>query len=377
MARIFTDLGLQYDYVTSEQIVDGRLSREGFRVLVLPYAQAFPAEFAQVVREFVAAGGVVVADLRPGVFDEHGRLLGKGQLDDLFGITRIGGGVLPERLKMRPLSAPAVASRLPDMPVDHQVKVDSGAARAGVGDLSALISSRVGKGRGILLNFYPARYIALRTKGEEGPLLRSIGRLLTSAGVEPRAALTCDKSHVPVTQVVRFTQGANEYVGLLRDHRMFYSSPVPILDQEPRRATLDFGRKGHVYDVRAGRYLGEQRRISTTVVPAEAQLYAVLPYRVKAIHIFEVQEGAGTVKTFALQVAVRGEARPGAHVLHVAVEDANGRSRPEYAQNLKVEHGAGTFRLPLALSDPGGEWKLNVRDAVTGVVKETRFSYRP
>ena len=42
-----------------------------------------------------------------------------------------------------------------------------------------------------------------------------------------------------------------------------------------------------------------------------------------------------------------------------------------------MEQGAGTVRLPLALSDPGGEWQLEVRDAATGIVKETRFSYRP
>jgi len=377
MSRIFTDMGFQYDYVTAEQITGGRLSRDGFRVLVLPYAQAFSTEVAETIRQFVADGGVVVADLRPGIFDGHGRLLETGQLDEVFGIERIGGRALPEALKMKPLSPPAQASRLPDMPVDHQVKVGSGAAGAHVDGVSALIGHRAGKGRAILFNFFPGRYIALRTLGREQALLRSIGRMLTATGIEPKVTLASGGENVPVTQIVRFTHGTNEYVGLLRDHNMFFSSPVRVADQAPRKATLDFGREGYVYDVRAGKYKGRKQRITTTVVPAEAQLYAVLPYRLKTIRVAEASNGPGPEKQFALQIVPQGANTPGTHVLHVEVEDASGRGRPEYAQNLAVEHGAGTFRLPLALSDPTGKWRLRVRDAATGVVRESQFSHRP
>ena len=109
----------------------------------------------------------------------------------------------------------------------------------------------------------------------------------------------------------------------------------------------------------------------------EAHLYALLPYRVKALEVSEAPGNSTPGKHFALKVVVEDSAKPGTHVMHVEVEDASGRDRPEYTQNLEVEHGAGTFRLPLALSDPTGEWKLKVQDVATGVVRQTGFQHRP
>jgi hypothetical protein len=375
MALFFTDLGLQYDYVTPKQVADGRLSREGFRVLVLSYAQAFSAEVAEAIRRFAASGGVVIADLRPGLFDEHGRLLERGQLDDLFGIERARG--FPEPLKMLPLSPVTGPGQLPEMPVDHQVKVTSASALVRAGSAPAFVSHKFDGGRAILLNFYPGRYIALRVKGVEKPMLQSIKDLLASAGVQPRVRATTGEAAVPATEIVRFTHGANEYVGILREHVLRWAWPIPITNGEPCLATVDFGRKAHVYDVRAGRYLGDRQQVETTIVPAQAKLYALLPYQVKAVQATEVPSGTGPEKHFSLKVVTTNNATSGTHVLHVEVEDSKGRNRPEYAQNLKVEQGAGTFRLPLALSDPGGNWKLSVRDSATGVMGETRFAYRP
>ncbi len=370
MSRIFTDLGFQYDYVTPEQVARGRLREQGFRVLVLPYAQAFSSEVSEAIRRFTASGGVVLADLRPGIFDGHGRLLGRGQLDDLFGIKRSSG--FPEPLKSQVPVLAAGNGKLPEMPVDHQVKATSARSLAQAGEAPVLLSNQYEKGQAILLNFYPRRYVALRTKGAQQPLLQPIRAILEAAGIRPRAQANADGTEVPVTEIVRFTHGNNEYVGILRDHRMFYSEPVPILNQAPCKAEVDFGRTAHVYDSRAGRYLGRRRKISTTIVTAEAQLYALLPYRVKSVRAVETTQGVGNVKSFSLQVTTDTD-KPGTHVLHVEVKDAKGHARPEYSQNVMIENGTGTYRLPLALSDPAGEWKLTARDAATAIAGQTRF----
>ena len=64
-----THLGLQPSYVASL----GDLRKRGFKALILPHAIALSADDAHAVHEFAAAGGVVVADVQPGVFDSHGR----------------------------------------------------------------------------------------------------------------------------------------------------------------------------------------------------------------------------------------------------------------------------------------------------------------
>ena len=205
------------------------------------------------------------------------------------------------------------------------------------------------------------------------PVLEPVRRMLAAGGVRPATRVSTAGASVPTTEVVRFTHGDSEYVGLLRAHRLRWDEPVPIIGAEAISATVDFGRQAHVYDVRGRRYLGHRQRLTETIEPARAHLYALLPYRVAGVGVTEVPSGHRVAREFELRVSAQGDAQPGTHVLRVEVEDALGRIRPEYARNLEAPAGIARFRLPLALSDPSGIWKLRVRDAATGVTGETTF----
>jgi hypothetical protein len=75
--RAVTHLGLHPRYVSS---LDG-LRAQGFRTLILPHAIALSEDDARVIREFVKAGGTVIADVQPGVFDAHARRMPQPLLD--------------------------------------------------------------------------------------------------------------------------------------------------------------------------------------------------------------------------------------------------------------------------------------------------------
>jgi hypothetical protein len=72
-----THLGLQPSYVASA----GDLKERGLRTLILPHAIALSPDDARAIREFAAAGGTVIADVQPGVFDLHSRRLPQPLLD--------------------------------------------------------------------------------------------------------------------------------------------------------------------------------------------------------------------------------------------------------------------------------------------------------
>jgi Beta-galactosidase len=72
-----THLGLQPTYVSS--LSD--LRQRGIKSLILPHAIALSADDARAVRDFAEAGGIVIADVAPGVFDEHSRRLSQPMLD--------------------------------------------------------------------------------------------------------------------------------------------------------------------------------------------------------------------------------------------------------------------------------------------------------
>lgn len=81
--RALENSGLPFRLVAPDQIVSNELSR--FRVLVLPASLALSDAEAAAMRRFVTEGGVLVADVRPGITDEHGKMRKTGALDDLFG----------------------------------------------------------------------------------------------------------------------------------------------------------------------------------------------------------------------------------------------------------------------------------------------------
>ncbi len=88
--RLTYDLGLDFRYVTSGMLKSGTLDTREFKVLLLPMSQAVSPDEAEAIRRFVQAGGTIIADVRPGVYDGHCKPVTPGVLDDLFGIRRSG-----------------------------------------------------------------------------------------------------------------------------------------------------------------------------------------------------------------------------------------------------------------------------------------------
>jgi hypothetical protein len=57
------------------------LKERGLRTLILPHAIALSPDDVRAIRAFAAAGGTVIADVQPGVFDAHSRRLMQPLLD--------------------------------------------------------------------------------------------------------------------------------------------------------------------------------------------------------------------------------------------------------------------------------------------------------
>ncbi|MBW4092427.1 MAG: hypothetical protein HIU82_15170, partial [Proteobacteria bacterium] len=81
-ARALRQIGLAPRYLAPAQLAAGGL--RGVRLLILPHAIALSARDAAAIRRFVAAGGSVVGDVVPGMFDRHGRERPASPLAALF-----------------------------------------------------------------------------------------------------------------------------------------------------------------------------------------------------------------------------------------------------------------------------------------------------
>ena len=84
--NMLRDEGLQFAWLSYADVIQTGVPADT-KVLVLPATLCLSDAEARQIRAFCKAGGTVVADYLPGVWDQHGRgRPDRGVLDDLFGV---------------------------------------------------------------------------------------------------------------------------------------------------------------------------------------------------------------------------------------------------------------------------------------------------
>ena len=240
------------------------------------------------------------------------------------------------------------------------LKLAGGEALGSRGEVPLLIVNKIGQGSAILLNAFVDQYPRRVKLGVAADMKRLIANVLRKAGVEPEVVARTDEGHR--LMVVRYRSGGASYVGVLRD---------PSEGQSEVGVRLPGA--SHVYDVRAGKYLGKTDRIRRTTPPGRAELYALLPYAVKSVAV----EAPARVKrggeiACRLRVMPDGEAA-GMHVLRSEVRGPDGEPRAHYGEQMTCPKGAGGAGFRLALNDPPGKWEITAMDVATGVTGSASF----
>ncbi|MCE5238801.1 beta-galactosidase [bacterium] len=375
MVMMLHDCGLEAKVLSYAEVRQGKLTNDQFKVLLLPSAQALSAAEVAAIKQFAANGGTVIADLRPGVTDEHGKPYATPALDELFGVSQTAAFAKATG-SLDFAGAPETSGaglKADNVLVDGSLKAAAGKALAQVGSAPVLVAHASGKGKALLLNLSLQGYSKLpKVEGQEfagwneGAGYRAfLAGVLKTAGIEPVVRVLPDAPHVEVS---RFRRGGAEYIGIVQslpfDTLAYTNKTAPAL--QPRAVTVDFGRKAHLYDVRAGKYLGEVQNLRTKLTPGLAHLYALLPYRVEGLRVTApAQATAGQALT--CQVALQAKGRLGDHVVRMQVFGPDGKERPWYARNLMTQAAGAQGRLTLALDDAPGAWKIVARDVATGV----------
>ncbi len=379
VAHVLTEAGFQYRMIYPTQLADGVLDSGDFRMLYLPYCQAMSRGEIDAVRKFAANGGVVLADLRPAVADEHGKPYASGALDDLFGVTQ---------QTSRAQAVTAEFAGVPKVRGDGSIKLNGGKARASLGSAPAAISND----RGILLNLAPGDLLvgnlvydaSFVTDTAANAVRELMHDLLAPHGITP-ALIT--EPQVPGCHVFRHELtggGGPSVISLIWDAPAFLPGIRYSEDEKIEKALkwqktvkLHLPEARHVYRILGGEYLGQTDTIEQSMQPGDVQLYAALPYKVSAVRI-EVSDGVrqGGALRFRAQLNAEGDAI-GLHIVRVELIGPDGQLAPHYSRNLSAPKGQAAGTIDLALNDQPGPWQLRVRDAATGVHAVKRFSVTP
>ncbi len=276
--RLVEDLGLQYNFVSYEQITAGELIAGGYKVLLMPQSVAMSAAECQAIEEFVRAGGTVIADNMTATMDEHGKRLAAGGLDTLFGIERsdLGwtespqGGTLP----VEEGSAEGVE---PLHAYETGLSVVAGEAQASDDGTPVIVQNVVDAGRAVYLNLDVRDYGRLRLTPPAGQALLELLRgLMTAAGVEPRAQVLDASSETPAPGVRVWRFGGEdglEYLALMRnpepDAASFGDFGYPSNEalEQPVDLAILLGDARQVRNFRTGDDYGTIARVDLTLDP--------------------------------------------------------------------------------------------------------------
>jgi len=390
--KLIEDLGFQYEFASPQGIKAGKLNSGSYRVFIMPQSIAVSAEEAAEIREFVRAGGLVVADSRAAEMNEHGRNLGGGALDDLFGISRAEGqaaghgvrGVADEG------SLHLEGTSLQLRVGDETITAANGKALAQTGGVPLVIVSRFGRGRAIFLNVEVGDYCYERLQANSRSSLPDLVEgILGLAEVHSSVrVLGGDGKRLPGAEVVTFSNGPLEHVAIFRnpqfddggweDHPTMtapgWAGTIDnsVLEQDAE-VTIQWGAARQCYDVRSRRDLGTIAACKTTLSPWEPLVFTRSPQPVPKLRVEitpQAKAGATLEVTLTNETAVPD---PAFRVVRLEFETPSGDRYELYARNLLLRSMPHEERIPLACNEPKGRWRAHIQDVATGQSQEVSF----
>jgi hypothetical protein len=302
-ASVLEHMGVEHGFISSHQLQRGELRNGNYQILLLPHTIVLAESEAAEIRNFVARGGVVIADSEPGLFDEHGRRLTKAALSDVF---------------------------------------TTAASRSDA-------SFTFGQGKAV--------YLA-SANGHDRQNTRRLSQILDTAGVKPPfPVLRTDGQPASDVEIRIFKNGQLTILSLQRDYR---SSSNPS-DRET--VVLAMPRMFSVYDLRERRAIGSTDRLELELDAIDPILLTLSEKPIAPPSIDGPRRAhPGEVVEFHI-----GSNSPAEHgVIHLDVVDPDGSAVDYYSKNLLASGPMTAYTLPLAFSDKIGTWKLRATDLPSG-----------
>jgi hypothetical protein len=270
LVRMIEHSGLQHRFISTQEVQRGELRSGNYRILFLPRTIALSPIEAKEISDFVANGGVVVADGQPGIFDEHGRRAAEPLLSAVF----------------------------PGPPTLMETNFT------------------FGKGKALYTTFGDAG-------GREGS--HAVSEILEAAGVRPRfPVVRTDGALARDVETYIFENGGVTIVALLRDF-------VPSANLSNRETVvMTLPQRLNAYDIQTGQHLGNTDRLTVELGPVKPTLLALSERPLAPLSIVGPSSTrlGGTV-----EFQIRTDS-PAVDVVHLDVIDPAGNIVAHYSGNL-------------------------------------------
>ncbi|HKQ53640.1 MAG TPA: beta-galactosidase trimerization domain-containing protein, partial [Pyrinomonadaceae bacterium] len=390
--RTIKDLGLQFDFIASEQVEQGGLSSGKYKVLILPLSLALSAEEARAVEAFAQGGGLVIADAGAGLMDEHCAWQPSGQLNELFGITTAsakerslkmvaGETVVTDEGARWGLSAKELNGLVVAEP---DIKAAGATALVRVGGLDAVFARRVGQGWTIYLNTLLDKYPKQRAEKFGGAGYRLLVDALLAHAAHLRPAievLSADGHRLTQAQVVRYRFGDALILAIVKENvalegivgldgvRTYTDAGLGKVARQ--EITIKLPSKFYVADARDGRRLGHTDVIRSSVIVGDAAVFGLSPTENRLTLNGPAAASLGDHPVFTITSSTAGKRLVRCHVFA-----PDGSLLSAYSTNVLMGSTTATVPLPSALNDAAGTYTLRATDVVTGATAEAKVTLK-
>ena len=179
--NMLRDSGLQYDFLSYADVVQGGVPSK-YKVLILPGCLCLSDAEARRIEAFRRAGGTVVADYMPGLWDQHGKgRPGGGALDAMFGVRHDPGLRAGDLFNGGDLWCEVDQDANYSWKTYREFITNHNSCLRGAGGYHKAVRSmtggevrRQGEGTAVLLNLSPQWYNAYREAGHEEARRREV-----------------------------------------------------------------------------------------------------------------------------------------------------------------------------------------------------------
>ena len=393
------EIGLQYTFITMDDIAAGRLQKAGYKMLVVSELACLAEEQAQAIRQFVEAGGVLFATGRLGGYDLRGAPAPANPLADLAGIdmraatpstnavaATLAGDQVPVFLSYQGVTTQ-------DATVLTSVSMDDGRS------LPVFTHTQRGKGHVYWLNtsgnsqeefFTQAKAKiaeathAAKNRAEQDETLND------RTAIEAKAR-SVDRADQQFISAAIHSAGLQPKCRFFKDGQPFHDRPSEAWYYQSPSArswfigryvstnvTLDvkFQTPAHLYDLRAHKYLGQIDTVKQEFKPGEMHVYALLDYKVQGLQatLSASQAKRGDHIRLVCKVTTESGKSTDLHALRVSVTGPDGNVLPAYRKVLLAPNGQAELDIPLALNEPLGKHGISVLDVISGSQATTTFA---
>jgi hypothetical protein len=341
----------QFDYLDESNFSD---KLKDYKALVLPMAFAISDKAKAEIIKWQQDGGIVVADLNAGLFDETGVPAGSDWMSRVFGVVPKG----KPGYGHASIAFPVPNSKLTmtaDLPQGSPLSLQAGSLSkvSYLDNIPALVVCRRGKGWGLYLNCV----------GANKPDLRNT-----------LVAIFANEMKLPRPFVAVNADNKREYNNIellafeMKNDPNLY---LAAIGEGEQKIELRLPRSYFAYDMLNNQFAGE---------------LATLTFNLKkGVKVWALQQEAAKELTLQAPTKIkRGETlnvksslhmdKPGWRVFHLKVKGPDGKYLVAHQRNLEAVDGKTEFNLPMAFNALAGKYEIELKDVASGLAAKAVFN---